>query len=57
MGGKLYSYVLNERLAQWNEDDQLLNKAQDGFRKCYSALDHVFTLLALIQEQLLNHGK
>ena len=35
----------------------MLNEAQAGFRRTYSTIDHVFTLLALVQKQLLNHWK
>ena len=35
----------------------MLNEAQAGFRQGYSTIDHVFTLLALVQKQLLSHGK
>ena len=54
--GKLYSYILNKRLTQWIEDNKMLNEAQAGFKQGYSTIDHVFTLLALVQKQLLNHG-
>ena len=57
VGGKLYSYILNKRLTQWIEDNKMLNEAQAGFRQGYSTIDHVFTLLALVQKQLLSHGK
>ena len=35
----------------------MLNEVQAGFRQGYSTIDHVFTPLALVQKQLLNHGK
>ena len=57
MGGKLYSYILNKRFNQWIEDNKMLNESQAGFRQGYSTSDHVSTLLALVQKQLLNHGK
>ena len=56
VGGKIYSYILNKRLTQQIEDNKMLNEAQTGFRQGYSTIDHVFTLLALVQKQLLNHG-
>ena len=55
MGGKLYSYILNKPLTQWIEDNKMLNEAQADFRQGYSTIDHVFTLLALVQKQLLIH--
>ena len=57
VSGKLYSYILNKRLTTWLEDNRLINETQAGFRKGYSTVDHIFTLLALIQKQLLTHGK
>ena len=57
MGGKLYSKILNKRLTQWIEDNKMLNEVQAGFWQGYSTIDHVFTLLALVQKQLLNNGK
>ena len=55
--GKLYSYILNKRLTTSLEDRKLISETQAGFRKGYSTIDHDFTLLALIQKQLLIHGK
>ena len=57
VSGKLYSYILNKRLTDWVEEHGLINEAQAGFRRNYSTIDHIFTLLALVQRQLLNHGK
>ena len=51
-GGKLYSYILNKRLTQWSEDNKMLNEAQAG---CWQG--YVFKLLALVQNELLTHGK
>ena len=39
------------------EEHRLINEAQTGFRQNYSTMDHIFTLLALVQKQLLSHGK
>ena len=57
VSGKLYSYVLNKRLTDCMDEHGLINEAQAGFRRNYSTIDHIFTLLALVQRQLLNHGK
>ena len=54
---KLYSYILNKRLSCCIDDNNLLNETQAGFGKTYSTSDHLFTLLALIQKQLLCHKK
>ena len=39
------------------EENSIINEAQDGFRRNYSTVDHIFTLLTLVQKQLLNQGK
>ena len=57
ISGKLYSYILNQRLTSWVEENGLISEVQAGFRKGYSTIDHIFTLLSLVQKQLLNHGK
>ena len=57
VSGKLCSYVLNKRLTDWVEEHGLINEAQAVFRRNYSTIDHIFTLLAPVQKQLLNHGK
>ena len=54
---KIYSYILNKRLTAWAEENNVINEAQAGFRRNYSTIDHTFTLLALVQKQLLNHFK
>ena len=54
---KIYSYILNKRLTQWVEENSTVNEAQAGFRRNYSTVDHIFTLLTLVQKQLLNNGK
>ena len=53
VSGKLYSYILNKHLTTWLEDNTLTNETQG-----YSTIDHIFTLLALTQKQLLtSHGQ
>ena len=49
VSGKLYSYVLNKRLTDWVEEHGLINEAQAGFRRNYSTIDHISTLLALVR--------
>lgn len=55
ISGKLYSSILNKRLVSWIEENNVLNDCQVGFRRNYSTVDHLFTLLSLVQKQLLNH--
>ena len=47
--GKLYSYIINKRLTQWIEENSIINESQAGLCKRYSTVDHLFTLVALIQ--------
>lgn len=47
--GKLFTAVLNERLNNFLEENDLLNENQAGFRKHHSTTDHIFTLYALIE--------
>ena len=54
---KLYSHILSQRLNRWIDENDVINESQAGFRKKYSTLDHVFTLFALVQKQLLYHKK
>ena len=54
---KLYSFILNKRLTTWIEENGIIGESQAGFRKTYSTIDHVFTMFAIIQRQLLFHKK
>ena len=48
---------LNKRLMELVEEHRLINEDQAGFRRKYSTIDHIFTLLAPVQRQLFSHGK
>jgi len=54
---KIYSHILNKRLNEWAETNNVISEAQAGFRRNYSTCDHIFTLMATIQKQLINHKK
>ena len=54
---KVYSYILNQRINGWIEDNNILGEEQAGFRKNRSTIEHVFTLYALAQKQLVRHKK
>ena len=47
--GKLFTAVLNRRLSQYLENNNLLNENQAGFRKGYSTSDNIFVLYGLIE--------
>ena len=51
---KLYSSVINDRLKLWIEENNLTGEYQAGFKKDYSTIDHIFTLLACVQKQFSN---
>jgi hypothetical protein len=53
---KLYTYILNKRLTSFAEENNILNESQAGFRKQYSTVDHIFTLLSVVQKQLSRPG-
>lgn len=57
ISSKLYTRILNKRLTNWTEANNILNESQAGFRKSYSTVDHIFSLLATVQRQLSNHRK
>ena len=56
-GISLYTYILNKSLACWIENNNLFNESQAGLHKKYSTIDHLFTLVSLIQKQLLHNKK
>ena len=46
--GKLFSLILNDRLQQFLETNNLISNAQIGFRKGHRTSDHILLLKALI---------
>ena len=50
LGIKLYSRRINHRLQVWVEINSINSECRAGFKRNYSAVDHMFTLLALIQK-------
>jgi hypothetical protein len=57
ISSKLYSFVLNRRITSWIEENNIIGEEQAGFRENYSTIDHIFTLVAMIQKQLVRHRK
>ena len=47
--GKLFTSILNMRLSEFLEKNNIINENQAGFRKGFSCADHIFTLHALIE--------
>ena len=54
---KLYSSIMNNRLQEWIEHNNLTGECQAGFKKDYSTVDHMFTLMAMIQKQFALNRK
>lgn len=49
---KIFTYILNSRLALWCSDHGKIPENQAGFRKGYSTNDNIFTLHSIIQRRL-----
>ena len=47
---KVYTNILNKRLAEWAEVEEKIIEEQAGFRAGYSTLDHIFSLYAMVQK-------
>ena len=54
---KLYTSILNNRLKTWINENNIIGEEQAGFREEHSTIDHVFTLMASVQKQLIRHRK
>ena len=52
VSGKLFSTIINRRLQMWVDMNDTIGEQQAGFRKDYSTVDHMFTLLVIVQKQL-----
>ena len=57
ISGNLYSTILNRRLQMWVDMNNSVGEHQAGFRQYYSTIDHIFTLLAIMQKQLSQKRK
>jgi hypothetical protein len=54
---KLYSTIINNRLQEWVEENNITGEYQAGFKRGYSTIDHMFTLLACVQKQFAANRK
>ena len=50
---KLYSTIINNRLRECVEQNNITGEYQARFKRGYSSIDHVFTLLACVQKQFV----
>lgn len=49
---KVFTSILNRRLYKWAESEHKICEEQAGFRKNYSTIDHLFTLVTMIKKCL-----
>ena len=54
---KCYTSILNKRIYNWLEENDKISETQAGFRRDHSTIDHIYTLTAIIQEQLSKKGR
>ena len=54
---KLYGIIINSRLQSWVTMNNITGEHQAGFKKDYSTMDHIFTLLSVIQKQFVQNRK
>jgi CRISPR/Cas system-associated protein endoribonuclease Cas2 len=57
ISGKIYGTIINRRIQNWVNENNITGECQAGFKKGYSTIDHMFTLLACVQKQLSLHRK
>ena len=48
LSSKVFTSILNARLTEWAEENTVFAEAQTGFRKDYSATDHIQTTKCVI---------
>ena len=53
----LYNEIINNRLREWVEQNNITTEYQAGFKRGYSATDNMFTLLACVQKQFAANQK
>jgi len=55
--GKAFTSILNNRLQQWAEINELIPEEQGGFRRGYSTVDNIYTLHSIVQQYLYRKKK
>ena len=55
--GKLFTTVLNERLKQYCDINEIIKENQTGFRANYSTTDHIFSLKSPLDKFFKNKHK
>ena len=57
VSSKLYCTIINARLQTWVATYNITGEYQAGFKKGYSTIDHMFTLMSCIQKQFCMNRK
>ena len=55
ISSKVYSKIINKRIQNWVDVNNITGEQQAGFKKGYSTIDHIFTLMTCVQKQFSNH--
>ena len=48
---KVFTAILNKRLYSWAEKEEKISPEQAGFRRSYSTIDHIFSLISIVQSR------
>ena len=57
ISSKIYGTIINKRIQQWADENNITGEVQAGFKAGYSTIDHVFTLMACVQKRFCNNNK
>ena len=57
ISSKVYGAIINRRIQEWVEENDIVGEHQAGFRRGYSTIDHIFTLMSCIQKQFSMNRK
>ena len=53
---KICINILNKRLTQWSDENEIIGEEQAGFRKSYSTIDNLFCLQTLVTKYIKSKG-
>lgn len=51
---KIFADILNKRLNQWLNENDILCDEQNGFRKCRHCTDHVYVLDNIVKSRKIS---
>ena len=54
---KVYSSIINSRLQEWVDSNNITGEFQAGFKRNHSTIDHMFTLMTFVQKQFSQNRK